>query len=256
MAPPAERVPTLESRLHHPSFPQPPDADVNVWRYMDLAKLLWSLKKRRLYLCRLDLLGDPLEGSLPRRNAEGYRSWLRERGLGGEEQNVETAIRKNLGATYVSCWRLGQHESEAMWRIYCPSGIGVALRTTYRRLVRWIEPHPVYIGMVKYIDFDTGAYASRALIAFDWAMHKRIAFEHEREVRMVAERPAHMHAEASAGQPGIEFPWEPDASVDVIHVSPYAQEYYADAVRAAVGCLAPELAETTCWSSMRVAPRY
>jgi hypothetical protein len=216
---PAERVPSLESRLQHPSFPQPPDGEVNVWRYMDLAKLLWSLKKRRLYFCRLDLLGDPLEGSLPRKNAEGYRTWLRERGLGSEEQHVEAAIRKNLGAT-------------------------------------WIEPHPVYIGMVKYIDFDNGAYASQALISFDWVMHKRIAFEHEREVRMVVERPAHMHAGAPAGQPGIEFPWEPDPSVDVIHVSPYAQEYYADAVRAAVGSLAPELAETTRWSSMRVAPRY
>jgi hypothetical protein len=52
---------------YHPSFRQPKDPSVLVWRYMDLAKLLSLLSLQKLYLRRLDLLPDKYEGVYPRR---------------------------------------------------------------------------------------------------------------------------------------------------------------------------------------------
>jgi len=60
----AEQPP--ENKLKHRCFPQPPDTAVRVWRYMDLAKLVWTLVNRKLWLSRIDLLQDPHEGSTPR----------------------------------------------------------------------------------------------------------------------------------------------------------------------------------------------
>jgi hypothetical protein len=53
----------------HPSFRQPADTTVPVWRYTDLSKFVWMLQKNALYFSRADLLGDPYEGQVIRRMA-------------------------------------------------------------------------------------------------------------------------------------------------------------------------------------------
>jgi hypothetical protein len=49
----------------NPSFTTPSDGNVKIWRYIDIVKFLSLLEKRALYFSRVDLLGDPFEGSLP-----------------------------------------------------------------------------------------------------------------------------------------------------------------------------------------------
>jgi hypothetical protein len=46
----------------HPSFHQPDDTSISVWRYTDLSKFIWMLQKRAFYFARADLLDDPYEG--------------------------------------------------------------------------------------------------------------------------------------------------------------------------------------------------
>lgn len=58
-APPIPDSHALLKQLSHPCFPQQRDANVKVWRYMDLAKLISLIQSRRLYLARLDQLADP-----------------------------------------------------------------------------------------------------------------------------------------------------------------------------------------------------
>lgn len=43
-----------------------PDPDTRIWRYVDLTKFLDMLSRRKLYFARLDRLGDPFEGAIPR----------------------------------------------------------------------------------------------------------------------------------------------------------------------------------------------
>jgi hypothetical protein len=70
----------LEKRLSHPSFLQPADRRVKVWRYMDLAKFIWLLKEKRLFMARLDRLSDPYEGSLTAKTIQGIDVFLRQHG--------------------------------------------------------------------------------------------------------------------------------------------------------------------------------
>ena len=52
----------------HPVFRQPDEPTIKVWRYMDFTKLVSLIDSRRLYFARVDLLGDPFEGSWPKIN--------------------------------------------------------------------------------------------------------------------------------------------------------------------------------------------
>src|SRR6267142_5722094 len=51
----------------HESFRLPTNKDIPIWRYMDLAKYLSMLNSRGLFFPRAVSLGDPFEGSTPRK---------------------------------------------------------------------------------------------------------------------------------------------------------------------------------------------
>jgi hypothetical protein len=106
---------------------------------MDLAKFVWLLKEKRLFMSRLDKLADPYEGSLTSRTIQGIELFLRQRGSKDGWNQMSKMYRLNQATTYVCCWHANEQESEAMWRLYCSQGQGVAIQTTYDQLVSAIE---------------------------------------------------------------------------------------------------------------------
>ena len=244
-----------ENKLTHPCFPQPPDTAVRVWRYMDLGKLVWTLTNRKLWLSRIDLLRDPHEGSTPRLLALERDEWLREHGAGQivgqlsqDNQNMRTRI-------YASCWHSGNAESEAMWRLYCPGGQGVAIQTTYQRLVDSIaHDAELYIGLVTYLHYETQSFPPGNFLYP--IMHKRNSFAHEREVRLVKTCPGLWGPPATVGPPGITVDWEIEPLIEAIYVGPYAAAYYSEVVQTVVKQFAPNLEPRVRWSEMRAEPVY
>jgi len=71
----------IENKLKHPCFPQAAEGSVRVWRYLDLAKFIWLVENKKIYLSRLDLLNDPHEGSTPKLLAAMRDQHLRESGV-------------------------------------------------------------------------------------------------------------------------------------------------------------------------------
>jgi hypothetical protein len=207
---------------------------------MDLAKLIGLLDSRRLHLTRLDRMEDPLEGAL-RRPAVS--------------DPAAPAVRHQTRPTiFVSSWYLGEHESEAMWRIYCPGGQGVALRTSYARLAQTAAANAdTYVGLVRYIDDESQPLPPADPLAS--IMHKRIAFAHEREARLFAMLPD-ARAGRAAGPAGLEIDWDLAAMIEHVYVDPYAEEYFAQAVKTVVRRMAPSLDARLVWSRMRVAPLF
>lgn len=243
----------LENRLSHPCFPQPVDNGLKVWRYMDFAKFVWLLKEKRLFMSRLDKLADPYEGSLTSRTIEGIDLWLRQRGSKDGWSQMSKMYRLNQATTYVCCWHANEHESEAMWRLYCGHGHGIAIQTTYDQLVSAIErEYEVYVGCVKYIDYETERFPDPN--AFHPVMHKRIAFSHEREIRLVSS-PSKLPASSPGPAPeSLSIPWDTQAKINRVYVDPYAPEYFFEAVQLVLTALAPSLQERVVWSQMRASP--
>jgi hypothetical protein len=244
-----------ENKLKHPCFPQPGDTSLRVWRYLDLAKLIWLLENKKLYLTRLDLLNDPHEGSTPRLLAVLRDLQLRAFGAEQLVAQMPGINQESRRSMYVNCWHIGNGESEAMWRLYCPSDSGVAIQTTYGKLVDSIESVPYcYIGCVNYIDYELQGFPLGNV--FYPVMHKRISFAHEHEVRLVKTLAGYWGTLDRQSPSGTTVDWFPETTVDAIYVNPYAPDFYHDVVKAIVHRIAPALESQVFWSQMRAGPIY
>ena len=87
---------------------------LKVWRYMSFGRFVWMLKRKALWMCRVDQLDDAWEGV-----------------LGAERQAATEGLRRRI---FVNCWTASNSESHAMWSIYCSSKEGVAVQTTLSKL--------------------------------------------------------------------------------------------------------------------------
>lgn len=250
----AQLVPgSIQDRLQHGTFQQPVDFSVKLWRYMDLPKFISLLNTRQLVLSRLDKFTDQHEGSLTAKTEEWIERFLREHKAKDGWDVISKHFRDSQRTTFVCCWHANEHESEAMWGLYCGQSGGVAVQTTYQLLVDSIVDQPdVYIGKVKYIDYEREWFPEANTYAP--VMHKRIAFAHEREVRLVSS-PSHLRSQEPDSVPSvITVPWNCEAFVQRVHVSPYAPSYFYEATQAIIRHLAPELNERLVWSYMKTLP--
>lgn len=246
-----------------PCFPQPPDNAISVWRYLDLWKFIDLLNTRELYLSRVDKLDDPHEGSITRPQHVGFRmdEFLADVPLSPSPEQRARYRQELRKRTYVSCWHVNQHESEAMWRLYSNAAQGIAIRTTYEKLSNSLSDPDMYIGLITYKDFEKEAFCLLWLESHwpinygDFApfMHKRLAFQHEREVRIIK-----MTDEAidENWEAGIRLDWDLSQIIDGIYVNPYAQDCYYNVVQAVVQKFAPELKGMVEWSRMKGEPLY
>jgi len=252
-----------ENELIHPAFPQPEVRSTRVWRYMDLPKLISILDKRQLFLSRLDKLNDPHEGSVPRMiSSEDLKLYWKElwKELDLPQDFIEDLAKTILeirqcmpAATYVSCWHLSDNESEAMWRLYCGADQGVAIQTTYEKLANSVIADPtIAIGLVKYIDYDKEWFPPDNLMY--QCMHKRIAFAHEKEVRII--KTLLRDYRRGLRKDGIYVDWNPEKVIEHIYINPYAPRWYYDIVKATVRKFAFVLKSRVKWSTMKSLPFY
>ena len=194
----------------HPAFTLPPDLDASLWRYMRFARLLSMLQTRELFFARADRLGDPFEGSYSRANLE-----LKDTIVGREH------TRELRERSCISCWHMNPAESAAMWRLYGASDHAVAVRSTTRRLLECLREnrHPIYVGVVNYIDYDRTPISEDNL--YHALLHKRLSFEHEREVRAITSHdPRFLHPTDVRMPDGVELFAEIEVLVEAIYVAP------------------------------------
>jgi hypothetical protein len=261
----------------------PVDSSVDVWRYWQLWKLLSTLQTQKLYLALLDevrIKFDPYEASVPASTHNDQvpifaGNSAMEQFFGSHEPAAPRAPwdRRNedswtrvarlrrglLRCTHVSCWRWGE-ESEAMWRLYCPGEDGVAIRTTFAKLRDSVNDPHTCVSEVKYFDYGTGRFL-RHIHDWDPAFHKRVAFKHEQEVRVlrhdVADWRQASEDEAFRLPSGYELQWDPAAVIVEIIVNPQSAPAYCDTVRRAVAGVAPALADKVKRSELVTEPvRY
>jgi hypothetical protein len=181
----------------HYVFVPPADQNIRIWRYVSLAKFVWMLQKRALYFCRCDLMEDPFEGhrTKPRKDEEdefvgALLGEGREKLINREE--AERKAREQFktfimgtpkfmrGTLFINCWHMNEEESFAMWKLYASRDDSICVQSTYRKLAALL-PDECFLGTVRYIDYMTDIIDFEN--ALSYIVHKRKAFEHERELR-------------------------------------------------------------------------
>lgn len=227
------------------------------------------LDKKSLFLPRVDLLNDPHEGNITLAHIHAlFMRDLHAASMYGPDaisMDKELEYRRKLRkVTYVSCWHMNEHESEAMWRLYCDADQGVAIQTTYEKLADSILDPEMYIGLVRYIDYEKDGFPLLQCdpdwppehAAFYPFMHKRQAFEHEREVRIVKIDFGKLKSEIKESdiQQGIDIPLDLQTLIKGVYVNPYAEDWHADVVKATVRKFVPKLEPKVEWSKIKSAP--
>ncbi len=242
----------LQNKLEHPCFPQPEDGSVRIWRYLDLAKFIWLLEKQKLYLSRLDSLNDRFEGSthsflLNDGSATSriyYRltkaitnstAWKRDRGAQTRRKRSLKLTSKFLRIMKVKyrpekCFSLIagilNSESEAMWRSTAQEiSNGIATQTKlYPSSVKSVANDfpELYIGKVTYIDYETQEFPA-GNFAYP-AMHKRMSFAHENEVRLDKLKPQKHSRLKKLNDPGLRLSGPLEPTMEVMYCNPYAPD--------------------------------
>jgi hypothetical protein len=167
-----------------------------VWRYLSFPKFVSLLELRALWMCRLGVLEDQFEGTLPEKT---WRAMVAQ-ALEWRETFPQPELQKQLATMtdrnvddgrrvlVVNCWFSGARESGRMWEEYSDPTSGVAIRSTLTRLDRSILAKQEFtkIGRVRYVDFsnhDMGTYEGHQ--APERALLKRLEYSHESEVRII-----------------------------------------------------------------------
>jgi hypothetical protein len=129
---------------------------------------------------------------------------------------------------FVSCWYLSDYESDAMWRLYGGSNNCVAIRSTYARLRACLPDH-IFLGKVRYIDYESEDFPS--LNMFENVVHKRRAFEHEREVRAIAwAMVGEQHIVANSDELGYFPSLNVEGLIQGVYVHPLADDWFLKSV--------------------------
>jgi hypothetical protein len=209
---------------------------------MDLSRYLDVATRGRLFFSRQDKFRDTYEGAIPSISRQALALQSKQIDAENKKSAVSSDVKKRPPSlevqmmsfiesarrqTFISCWHMNIRESAAMWDLYGRDGSAIALRTSYSKLRNALPSH-VYLGMVKYIDFEKEFFALDN--SMNPVMHKRRSFEHEMEVRAVI---PHLHdvsenyaLDQELTEFGLTIPFDVNAAVDEIHLSPDAKPWF------------------------------
>jgi len=216
----------------------PPEGNPVVWRYIDFTKFLHILETRTLYFGRLDLFEDKHEGALPTADIDSMADMMSSDNF---SKHQATTLYKAMASAqvrhcYINCWHISAFESIAMWKLYTKGNEGIAIKSTVDGLKGCFEPHTeddISIGVVNYIDYDRDRLENKL-----WhnVMHKRKAFEYEKEVRCFIYKPGVWSSAVDLFKEpervGIAVKIDVPKLVEEIVISPYADKTFVDLVGA------------------------
>lgn len=227
----------------HPTFIQPEDKEIKVWRYLDFTKFVSLIDSCMLYFTRADKFEDPFEGSWPKINVAARESVPEDIPPESREKFLENILL--IGETNkhwpryhaINCWHMNEHESAAMWRLNLKSDEGIAVQSTYAKLKKsLIDDEKIYLGKVNYIDYDTEYIDARNILGP--FVHKRKSFEHEQEVRaLVLKWPTSKDSidfTKETIEHGLQIKIDIETLIECIYVAPSAPAWFADLVKAVI----------------------
>ena len=129
--------------------------------------------------------------------------------------------------SFFNCWHMNHDESDAMWKVYDRGKQGVAIQSTVGKLRSSLAAtdKKVYMGKIRYYREPDNSPPNTNI--FIWRfMRKRMAFQHEKELRVA------VIDEAQQGKPGVKLPVYLDDLIGRVVISPDAESWIAPLVKA------------------------
>jgi hypothetical protein len=169
----------------------------------------------------------------------------------GEEpkETAEERAKRIIGLwrnnTFISCWNMSPHESNALWKIYCKNADGVVLQTTYEKLNSIKGMHLLYS-----VTYPIPGSNKRTPTHTDLATKKRPMFSYEEEVRIVF----YDKNNETGATNGIRLDFAFEHLIESVRVHPEADKSFLDVVQNIVKTYTPNYKGIVAWSDMRLSP--
>jgi len=223
----------------HPVFKAPEDPDVKIWRYLSLPKFISMIHSESIFFARADKFEDKFEGSYSHANVELRPQIYKDKIPESAMSQLSEFSKHMLRYTIINCWHINENESAAMWKLYCSNNEGIAVQSTFNRLITSFDDDPdesIFVGKVQYIDYNTEWLPEgNALYPF---VHKRKSFEHERELRaVIQELPmsnGHIDFSKELFDYGKNLHVNLDNLIENIYVAPNSRRWFIEAVQVTV----------------------
>jgi len=211
-----------------PNVNTPQNKNLCIWRFIDLTKLLSLLETESLYFCRSDKFDDPFEGSITKPALESMK-----KEVPLPEKKVLHFFKEK---TFLNCWHLSEYESEAMWKLYSNSNLGIAIKSSVGRLIKSFsieDKYDIFIGEISYLDYEKDSFNYGNI--FYYFFNKRKSFEYEKELRAMVshalENPKRKANESYDGQ-GVNVKVNLTQLIESVLVAPFSPLWYRNLVKA------------------------
>jgi hypothetical protein len=172
------------------------ELDLTAWRYFAFSKFISLITYGALWFPKLKILKDEFEGTLPevtetemRQENEKQKMFFNTPEFHKQiDEWPSNNVRDGRELTVVNCWFLDEVESKRMWNEYVGHDEGVAVKSTVRKLAKYVYAYPDFshMGKVKYVDHKTYMMSMyEAHQAHERAFIKDSSkFSHEQELRI------------------------------------------------------------------------
>ncbi len=214
----------------HECFQTIPDESI-IWRYMDFTKFVSLLETQKLFFAPPTSFNDPFECSVTLPTLALRTFALKDfcendLELKTAQQGMSEAGKNASKLLGINCWHINAVESAAMWKLYLSSNEGIAIQTTFGRLKKAfeLEKAPVYIGKVKYINYEQDIIPERNI--FFRALAKRQSFEHEVELRAIVFLSRVPEATTSGAYINVDI----NTLIEKVYVEPTAPEWFRELI--------------------------
>ena len=161
-------------------------SDTSIWHYLDLAKYVGVLSRGLFFALPSKLrTSDPWEGSWGELDfRESLDSTVHADPGGVQEWEESRTHRLAAQDQYgVSCWHESATESAALWQIYAPMGLGVAIKSTPAKVQAALGQRRVEMRRIDYRGHYGRSLGNDPLTLLST---KRPEFQHEAEMRFFA----------------------------------------------------------------------
>lgn len=157
--------------------------ETSIWHYCDLAKYV-GLLSRGLFFALPGALrrADPWEGSWGELDfVESLDATVHASPDGVEKWRAALRIRHEQQEAFgVSCWHESSTESAALWQLYAPLGLGVAVKSSPAKVLAALGARSVEARRIDYKGHNRRKLGDNPLVLLST---KRPEFQHEQEIR-------------------------------------------------------------------------
>jgi hypothetical protein len=207
--------------------------DLQLWRYMDLARFISMLDNCAIWLARADTFRDKHEGRFP----DAMRVWIEKAyeefsdtdpSPVKDAEDFQDYLVKN---TFISCWHKNNHENMVMWEIYGRDTNAIAIQTTVNRMANSIDSSGLsgHSLLLKPVIYERSENIPGRLLYEDCFFRKRPHFAFEEEVRISLDTYSRFNPSKTTPH-GYALPVSVSALIASVWVHPDSSEWFLQVV--------------------------